>query len=117
MITNQEIRERLDLDHIEECARYCRRQVDQYNVGGVKVTPGDGTLYQIIVSRPWLDAVGNRSGEYNVNLIGLGASYPWNGWSVDETYVQEKWVPNSNRWTTVVMTLFLDAYAKAGALT
>lgn len=113
-LTYKAIRERLDLDHIKNYAVYARRLVEEHHVAGVKVTPQDGTLYTIIVSRPWTDGAGNRSPEYNVTLVGLGGSYPWHGSPLDESYVEEKWVPSGNKWTITVLTEFLNQFAQAG---
>lgn len=114
-LTDNDIRSRLHLGHIHAAADWAARRFrDGLTVAHVELTPGDGTRYQIVISRAYVwKSTAERpkiARDYMVNVIGLGGSYPWAGGQVRADYAGAKW-GNDNRWTAVVVTEFLNHFA------
>lgn len=117
-ITYDEIRTRINVDHITMAAAWAAEEVAEHGVAHVKLTPGDGTLYPIIVvkARVWnCDQYGHvdEPREYTVTLAAsFGATYQWGGQPLHEDYVGEKWTSDGNKWTATVVAAFLNAFSE-----
>lgn len=107
------IAEQLDHAHIAEAALWAANSLDRAGVAHVKLTPNDGTLYQIVV----IDTpVWTENGIQAANQFTFGSSmgtiYPWHGHKMHFDYVRSKWVADDNLWTAVVFTEFMNALAE-----
>lgn len=110
-MTDAEIREQIDLGHIDTMAREAAMYVHGSSVARVELTPGDMTRYEIIIVHCALQQEGDVhihwGGDYVVTLVNCdGRSYYWNGDQLHVGYVQDKWV--DRLWTAVVLTEFLN---------
>lgn len=118
-MTYDEIREKLDLEHIDAAARFAADQVDFAGVASVKLTPNDGTVYPIIVTRAVCFNIDQRGNigvprDYTVCVAAsFGGTYQWAGQPLHEDYVAEKWTRDGNKWTAVVVTEFLNRFSAA----
>jgi hypothetical protein len=119
-MTYDEIRERLDLKHINAAAVFAADQLPFAGVAHVKLTPGDGTVYPIIVARcPVFN--GDQRGrevmprDYTVCVAAsFGDTYQWGGQGgMQPDYVAEKWTRDGNKWTAVVVCEFLNRFSAA----
>lgn len=118
-MNDDDIRARLNLDHIKRAAAWAAERFRIENVAHVKLTPGDGTVYQVIVVRcaVWNgreDDEPTWPRDYTVTLVGsFGDTYQWAGQALHSDYVGGKWSRDGNKWTAVVMTEFLNAFSEA----
>lgn len=109
-----DIRFRLDLDHIAEMALHAGTDLQSGPCAYVVLTPNDGTRYDVVITRRqfWLL---NRDGEivrerlrgFLVTLTNLGGSYIWEGIQLRPDYVADKWC-NGHEWTGIVLCEFLN---------
>jgi hypothetical protein len=115
-LSDDDIRERIDIASIDYAAAYASGHLDDHGVAIVHLVPGDATVYQIVVVAPQAYLLGDevREGrEYLVTLVNCsGATYPWNAQGdVHPSYAAAKWTTDGLRWTGVVLAAFLNALA------
>lgn len=118
-LTHDDIRSKLDLKHIRAAGTWAATQLPFAGVAHVKLTPNDGTVYDIIVTRAVVFN-GDQHGreivprDYTVCVAAsFGGTYQWGGQPLQEDYVAEKWTSDGNKWTAVVVTEFLNALSRA----
>lgn len=118
MLTHTQITARLDLDHIQRAARSAAVSIRNGGHAALRLTPGDGTVYPIIVLSKhmhWWTAEDQPAPrpEYWVTLASnFGETYPWAGATLHPDYVTKKWSRDGNLWTGAVMTEFLNALSE-----
>jgi len=101
----------LDQDHIQAAAKWAAGQLDRLGHARVMLTPGDMTVYPIVIVSPaceqWGEQRDHRS--YLVALGGRGRMYPWYGdTDLHHTYVTEHWTHDSQH-EGFVLAAFLNA--------
>lgn len=118
-MTDDAIRATLDLKHINAAAIWAEVSTRLHGVGYVKLTPGDATVYPIIVVRAPVfngDQMGREvtPRDYMVAVVAsFGNAYQWAGQQLQPDYVASKWTSDGNMWTAVVVTEFLNAFSRA----
>jgi hypothetical protein len=116
-LTYEDIRARIDLGQIHRAGQWAaRRFAEGEEVAHVKLTPGDGTVYQIVIQRSdvWTEEMTVIPRDYIVTVVGsIGDSYQWAGQQLHPDYVGEKWTPDGNKWTATVVAEFLNAFSLA----
>lgn len=105
---------RVDLDLMWEAAAEAASQLHVLGHTVVGLTPGDMTVYTIVIVDT-AATIGQRVGSpFVVALARLGLGYPWDGHGLSEDYVQTKWTTNtrsSDPHTARVLCAFLNMVA------
>lgn len=89
----------------------------------VLLTPGDATVYTIVMHRPDAGAIACVDGDIEFNrpqhnwFVATipGGCYEWPCTQIDETYAAAKWGGNNSTasWTGAVIAGFLSGFAEA----
>jgi len=115
-LTDEEILSRLDSDDIAAAAVHAAHVLAQRGAAVLELTPGDSTVYRIMLAAPWIGTwttVGTKPRKnFWVALLNCsGTGYEWTGEHVDPDYAAAKWTHNDHRWTGVVLAAFLNTLA------
>ena len=110
----------IDLDHIETVARATALALDRAEACYADLTPGDATIYHLLVVRPGVSVVSDganhpyaRRDEFVVTLLNLdGASYPWGGGPAHWAYEGDK-LSRGHEHTSRVVAYFLTKLSEA----
>jgi hypothetical protein len=112
----------LDQDRIDAAARWTAEQLARTGVAKVELTPGDSTVYKLLLSSPgplWRAGGESTTTYYWVSLCASwGNGYEWAGGPIERTYCAEKWTNHSankaiRAHTGEVIAQFLTATSKA----
>jgi hypothetical protein len=101
------------LRHIGLMAGAASGHILVHGWAAVRLTPGDMTMYRIIIA-PNEEMAASPDGGVVWDVINAGwvvacadGSYPWTGHHVDPSYVASKWT-RGHLWTAVIIAEFLN---------